>query len=119
LERAAATLHEVTVVARLVDKALADRHGLSLPAPSTSVTVTPEQGPRRRRYQRRNSFVVHDLTEVLLPGFPALHTAVTDDVATTDVFATAESENRKRERDCDGRIDDVDDSQQTKVARVG
>jgi hypothetical protein len=119
LERAAATLHEVTVVARLVDKALADRHGQSLPAPSTSVTVSPEQGPRRRRYQRRNSFVVHDVMEVLLPGFPTLHTAATDDAATTDVVAAAERENHKRERDYDGRIDDVEDSQQTKVARAG
>jgi hypothetical protein len=119
LERAASTLHEVTVVARLVDKALADRHGLSLPAPSTSVTVSPEQGPRRRRYQRRNSFVVHDIMEVLLPGFPALPPAATDDAVTTDVVAATESEKRKRECDYDGRVDDVDDSQQTKVARAG
>jgi hypothetical protein len=109
----AATLQEVTVVARLVDKALVDRHSLS-PQTAASGIASPEGGPMcRRRYQRRNSFVVHRNMGLQLPGFPSLHTT---DVSTKSV-TTGGSERQKRERE-HSRIDG-NNSQQTKAARAG
>lgn len=112
VDRFTATLEEVTVVARLVDKVLVDRHSLS-PQTTASGLASPEGGPSRRRYQRRNSFVVHRNMGLQLPGFPSLHTT---DVSRKSV-TTGSRERQKRERE-HSWIDEHN-SQQTKAARAG